>query len=335
MVTGSLPLPAEHGQPDDAPGGQRGGDVRFPLDGTVVPDIAPPRCACPAGFHPSPGRGDVGLHRVRGEWSGAQRVRVHPPGQPAGLRCRPRGGRAGRCHRGLPGSYLPPPGAVSARADDTPGPLRPDGRPRRAARSRARPPDRPPGVGEPGAKRTLARPGKRNRQEQEAPRKEQEAPRKAARFVPRAAAIGVAIAVVLAGAAAAVLSRAHGGPSNPPALVSFQPSALSFPAVPVNSSITRSVTVTNNGSSPVTITRISIGGPSQHDFSVRRPDLLRLPTTVARPSIQPRKRCRATGASRTRRPARSRWSSPHRRLGRAPLICASTSLPPSGRRTSP
>ena len=28
----------------------------------------------------------------------------------------------------------------------TPGPLRPDGRPRRAARSRARPPDRPPGV---------------------------------------------------------------------------------------------------------------------------------------------------------------------------------------------
>ena len=89
-----------------------------------------------------------------------------------------------------------------------------------------------PGV--PGAKRGLARPGKRNGQEQEAPKKEQEAPRKAARFVPRAAAIGVAIAVVLAGAAVAVISRAQGGPSNPPGLVSFQPTALFFPADPVN-----------------------------------------------------------------------------------------------------
>ena len=37
MVTGSLPLPAEQGQPDDAPGGEHGGDVRFPLDGAVGP----------------------------------------------------------------------------------------------------------------------------------------------------------------------------------------------------------------------------------------------------------------------------------------------------------
>src|SRR5262245_66693353 len=38
MVAGSLPLPAEQGQPDHAPGGQRGGNARFPLNGPLVPD---------------------------------------------------------------------------------------------------------------------------------------------------------------------------------------------------------------------------------------------------------------------------------------------------------
>ena len=38
MVAGSLPLPAEQDQSDDAAGGQRHADVGFPLDGTVVPD---------------------------------------------------------------------------------------------------------------------------------------------------------------------------------------------------------------------------------------------------------------------------------------------------------
>jgi hypothetical protein len=66
--------------------------------------------------------------------------------------------------------------------------------------------------GVPGAKRRLARPGKRNRPEQEAPRKDQEAPQKAARIAPTLAAIDVAIAVVLAGAATALLSRAQSGP---------------------------------------------------------------------------------------------------------------------------
>jgi Cep192 domain 4/HYR domain len=56
--------------------------------------------------------------------------------------------------------------------------------------------------------------------------------------------------------------------------MSFQPSALAFPAVPVNASITRSVTITNNGSSPATIPRMSIGGPSRHDFSVLAPGIL-------------------------------------------------------------
>src|SRR5215469_6505970 len=42
MVTGSLPLPAEQGRLDQAPGGQRDGDVRFPLEGAVVPDAPLP-----------------------------------------------------------------------------------------------------------------------------------------------------------------------------------------------------------------------------------------------------------------------------------------------------
>jgi hypothetical protein len=120
--------------------------------------------------------------------------------------------------------------------------------------------------GERGAKRMLARPGKRLRPDQQA------VPGKKARFLSRAAAIGVAIAVVLAaaGAAAAVLSHGPSGPNGP----DLQPPSLSFPVVPVGASITRAVTVTNNGSSPATITRISIGGQARHDFSVRSPGLL-------------------------------------------------------------
>jgi hypothetical protein len=56
--------------------------------------------------------------------------------------------------------------------------------------------------------------------------------------------------------------------------VSFQPSALVFPAAQVNKSVSRSFTLTNYGSSPATITRISITGPGRHDFSVLTPTLL-------------------------------------------------------------
>jgi hypothetical protein len=87
--------------------------------------------------------------------------------------------------------------------------------------------------GEPGAKRALARPGKRNRQEQEAsqreqemPEREQEAPEKIRRFLPRAVVIGAAAVVVLAGAgvATALLSRAQSPPNGgPPAVVSVKP----------------------------------------------------------------------------------------------------------------
>ncbi len=80
--------------------------------------------------------------------------------------------------------------------------------------------------------------------------------------------------VAAAGVATALLSRGHSGPNGKPPGVSFQPSALVFPAVQVNASITRSFTMTNNGNSPATITRISISGPSRHDFSVLTPALL-------------------------------------------------------------
>jgi hypothetical protein len=122
----------------------------------------------------------------------------------------------------------------------------------------------------------MARQGKRNRQDQEGPQKEQETPQQASRFTPKTVAIGTAAAVLLAGVAVAVavLSRAPIVASGkPPAPVSFQPSALVFPAVPVHASITRSVTMTNNSGSPATITQISLGGPGRHDFSVLPPAL--------------------------------------------------------------
>ena len=125
--------------------------------------------------------------------------------------------------------------------------------------------------GEPAAKRALARPGKQNRQNQEASQEEQETPQQVSRFTPKAAAIGAAAAVLLAGAAVAtaLLSNAQVVPNvKPSAPVSVQPSALAFPAVPVHASITSSVTMTNNGSSPATITGMSLGGPGRHDFSV-------------------------------------------------------------------
>ncbi len=102
----------------------------------------------------------------------------------------------------------------------------------------------------------------------------------------------MAAAVVLAGAsvAGAVLSRGHSGPNgNPTANVSFQPSALVFPAALVSASITRSFTMTNNGNSPATITRVSISGPSRHDFSILTPTLTgaRRGSQAVQPAAQP------------------------------------------------
>ena len=293
MVTGSLQLPAEHSRSGNAPGGQRDGDVRFPLDGAVVPDT--PRL----GADVRPG---FTLRPVAVTWD----FTVFEASGPArsAYACIPRDSLRGFLAALKEGELDDPIAAylaltsrrrvLSASQQTT----RPGLYDQMGAPAGLLAPERDPQTGqhesgEPGAKRTPARPGKRNRQEQQAPRKEQEAPRKAARSVPRAVAIGVVIAVVLAaaGVATAVLGRGHSGPNGkPPAVVSFQPSALVFPAVQVNASITRSFTMTNNGNSPATITRISISGPSRHDFSVVTPALLgaaRRGSQAVHPAAQP------------------------------------------------
>jgi Bacterial Ig-like domain (group 3)/IPT/TIG domain len=272
MVTGSLPLPAEQGRPDDAPGDQRDGDIRFGPGGAAVPG-APPLCA-----HVRPG---FTLRPVAATWDFTVFEATGP---------------ARSAYACIPRDSLPPFAAAledgvldEAIAAYLALPSR--RRVLSASRQTARPglydqlgapagllaPERDPQTGrqEPGgqgAKQALARPGKRNRQHQQ----EQAAPRKAPRFLPRAAVIAFAVAIIVAaaGVATALVSGGHRGPNGKPAGVSFQPSALIFPAVQVNARITRSFTLTNNGNSPATITGVGVSGPSRHDFSVITPALL-------------------------------------------------------------
>ena len=126
-------------------------------------------------------------------------------------------------------------------------------------------PERDPQTGRYGSRQrgakdqTSARPGKRTRHVDAVQRTRSRSLRKL--FV-----IGAVLIVLLAvaGVAAAVLGR--GGLQ---ARVAFQPPALSFPNVLVNTSVTRTLTMTDTGSQPVTVTRISLAGPAGHDFSVR------------------------------------------------------------------
>ena len=305
---------------------------------------ASPTWARPAGFHAPPGRGDMGLHRVRSTWPGAQRVRVHPARQPAGLPCCPRGRRAGRCHRGLPDSYLPSPGAVSARADQTPGPLRPDGCPRQASRPRARPPDRSQGA---RGTRGEAHAGTPGQTEQAGPGR---APK--GRSSPKGtggAPKGVPVPFQSDSHRRRSRCRAGGrGCDHSSARPGARRAGCQTPG-------SRILPADCSGFSR---------GPGQHEHHQvlhrdqqrqfasgnhsdkhrrapagmisRSSDRTSLPpTAAARPPLWPCRRRRATGASRARRPARSRWSSPQRRQGHALLTCASTSLPPNGHRTSP
>ena len=273
MVTGSLPLPAEQGRLAEAPGGQRDGDIRFPLEGAVVPDAPPPREHARPGFT---------LRPVAVTWDFTVFEATGP---------------ARSAYACIPRDSLPAFAAAledGALDDAIAAYLALPSRRRvlSASRQTARPglydqmgapagllaPERDPQTGRQesggqGAKQVPVRAGKRNRQQQQ----ERVAHRKAPRFLPRAAAIAVAAALLVAaaGVATALLIRGHSGPnSNKPAGVSFQPSALAFPAVQVNASVTRSFTMTNNGKSPATITRISVSGPSRHDFSVLTPALL-------------------------------------------------------------
>ena len=120
-----------------------------------------------------------------------------------------------------------------------------------------------------GAKHAFMRPGKRNTQEQSTPKR-------AHRFARKAVAIGAGVAVLLSGAGAAALALRHGhdgrqgepdGRPTAPA-ISFQPSALSFPSVSINSSVTKPLTMTNPGHTPIAVKRIRVTGPAGHDFSV-------------------------------------------------------------------
>jgi Bacterial Ig-like domain (group 3)/IPT/TIG domain len=295
MVTGSLPLPAEQGQPDDAPIGQRGGDVPFPLDGAVVPDMPCLSAHVRPGFtlRPVAATWDFTVFEARGPARSAYACipRDSLPGFAAAL-------EEGALDDAI-AAYL----ALTSRrrvlsaAQQTTSPGLYD---RMDAPTELLAPERDPQTGhqesresrESRAKRMLARPGKRDRQEQRSS-PEPKAPRKAAWPVRRAVAIGVVIAVVLAGSivAAAVLSRGHSGPNGKPAaVVSMEPSALVFPAVRVNTSITRSFTMTDNGNSPATITGVRISGPNRHDFSVRRRaflDAARRGGQVVHPAAQP------------------------------------------------
>jgi hypothetical protein len=272
MVTGTLPLPAEQGRLDEAPGGQRDGDVRFPLEGAVVPDAPPPRVHVRPGFT---------LRPVAATWD----FTVFEATGPArsAYACIPRDSLSAFAAALEDGALddaiatyltLPSRRRVLSASRQT---ARPGLYDQMGAPAGLLAPERDPQTGRQesggqGAKPVLVRAGKRNRRQQQ----EQAGPRKARWFLPRAAAIAVAAAVMVAtaGVATALLIHRHSGPNSKPPGVSFKPSALAFPDVQVNASVTRSFTMTNNGKSPATITRVSVSGPSRHDFSVLTPALL-------------------------------------------------------------
>jgi hypothetical protein len=276
MVTGSLPLPAEHGQPGDPPHGVPGGDIRvIPRGGTLPQASAPRPCA-----HVRPG---FSLRPVAMTWDFTV-FEAQGPARRAYV-CVPRTSLPGFVDELDAGSlddaitaYLALPArhrVLSARHQTR----RLSVYDQMAAPTGLLAPERDPQTGhhEPagqGMKHTLTRPGKRNKQEDA----DSHPPR---RFVRRAAAIGAGVAVLLAGAAvaAAVHSHGHGKPkggpnSKPSVVVSLQPAALSFPNVPIHTSVPKSLTMTNPGRTPVMVKAIRITGPARDDFSVPLQDKL-------------------------------------------------------------
>jgi IPT/TIG domain len=263
MVGGSLPLPAEHGQPSDPVHGEPAGGVRFIPSEPAIRETQPPSCA-----RARPG---FTLRPVAATWD----FTVFAASGPARTAyvCVPRDSLSGFADRLEEGAlddtiagYL----ALASRSrvlsahQQT---RRPGLYDRMGAPTGLLAPERDPQTGryESGqqrAKRMLARPGKRHRNEDPVRRTRP-------RLHRRAAVIGAVLAVLLAGGgvAAAVLSHGHGSGKSA-AVVSFQPSALSFPDVAVGAGVTRFLTVTNNARSPMTVRRVHITGPGRHDFSV-------------------------------------------------------------------
>lgn len=115
--------------------------------------------------------------------------------------------------------------------------------------------------GEQGAKHALGRPRKRSNGE---------GPTKHRHLPGRTTITVISAAVLLTGLGVAALALSRGPDRAPQDPVAFQPAALSFPDTPVTASITRSLTITNTGSTPVRFIRMRIAGPARHDFSVPR-----------------------------------------------------------------
>jgi HYR domain len=269
LVTGSLPLPAEQGQPDDAPGGQRGWDAPFPSGDGLLPKTTPLCAHVRRGFT---------LRPVAATWDFTV-FEACGPGRRA-YACVPRDSLPGFLAALEEGALDDPIAAYLAltsrrRVLSAPGQTRRPGlydqmdAPAGLLAAERDPQTGHQEPGERGAKHTLGRPGKQSTHEQGSSKK-------ASRLLPRVAAIGAAIAVALAGAGVvtAVLSHQRSAQNDtPPAPVTFQPSALAFPVTSISMSTARSVTMTNNGSSPAVITGVSITGPGQRDFSVLGPAL--------------------------------------------------------------
>ena len=120
------------------------------------------------------------------------------------------------------------------------------------------------------AKPTFTRPGKSRRPRDpsdQAGRRDDPSGQTRPRFARRALLAAAVLAALLAGAGAVIAAFGHARAPAPTPL-SFQPSALSFPAVAVHSSTTESLTMTNASRSPITVSQIRISGSGRGDFSI-------------------------------------------------------------------
>jgi Bacterial Ig-like domain (group 3) len=123
------------------------------------------------------------------------------------------------------------------------------------------------------AKYAFTRPGKHHRRDDppDRPRTahDDSSDQARPRFTRPALLAAAVLAVLVVGVAAVAV--ALGRPNGPPpaqAPLSFQPSALSFPDVTVNSSTTKDLMMTDTSRSPLTVSQIRISGPDRNDFSI-------------------------------------------------------------------
>ena len=260
MVAGTLPLPAEHSQPEP-PAFSQQGESRLTHCRHNQPTAPVPRL----GVRVRPG---FTIHPVLATWDFIV-FEARSPARRA-YACVPRASLPGFASRLENGSlddsiaaYLARPSrhrVLSAHHqtrrlgmyDQLPAPARLLAPERDPQTGRYEP-------GERGAKHALSRPGKRSKRED--PPKRRPRPGRTAITV-------ITAAVLLTGLGVAASALSRGPDRKPQDTVVFQPAALSFPATPVSHSTTRSVIITNTGSTPLRFIRMHIAGPARHDFSV-------------------------------------------------------------------